>query len=76
MACVKPDGSLTALGRQVLAALAGHALEEAIQALQLPVYRVRSLARSLEEAGLVESVDGSYRLTPEGETKLAAPTED
>ena len=76
MACVKPDGSLTALGRQVLTALAGHTQEEAIAALRLPVYRVRSLARALEEVGLVKPGQEGYQLTPDGEAKLAAAAGD
>lgn len=70
MACVKPDGSLTTLGRQVLTALAGLTLEDAVLSLQLPLYRVRSLARSLEEMGLVKPEKGGYQLTPEGAAKL------
>ena len=75
MACVKPDGSLTALGRQVLSALDGHTAQDAVRALQLPVYRVRSLARALEELGLVKAIDQVYRLTPEGAVKLSLAAE-
>ncbi len=70
MACVKPDGSLTALGRQVLTALDGHTVQDAVLSLQLPVYRVRSLARALEELNLVKADEQVYQLTSEGQAKL------
>ncbi|GFK96060.1 hypothetical protein NNJEOMEG_03934 [Fundidesulfovibrio magnetotacticus] len=72
MACVKPNGELTELGRRVLDGLAVHATPEAAAAaVGLPVYRARMAARALEAAGLARGEAGRYALTPEGERRLA-----
>lgn len=71
MACLKPDGTLTETGRAALAALRVHGSEDAAaQASGLPVYRVRMLARSLMEEGLLERRDGRLVPTEFGEEKL------
>lgn len=73
MACVKPDGSLTEMGRQGLTALADHGGEEAAAlACGLPLYRVRMLARALLEEGLLEEQGGRLVPTELGRAKLAA----
>lgn len=71
MACVKPDGSLTLIGRAVLGALAERGSpEKAAETLGLPLYRVRLVARALAEKGLVVHEERGHRLTPLGEEKL------
>lgn len=73
MACVKPDGTLTELGRQGLEALAAHSsVDAASQATGIPLYRVRVLARALIDEGLLEDDGGTLRPTPLGQQKLGA----
>lgn len=71
MACVKPDGTLTELGRQGLEALTAHGnAEAASQATGIPLYRMRMLARALVDEGLMEDVAGRLQPTPLGQEKL------
>lgn len=71
VACVKPDGTLTELGRQGLEALAAHGnVDNAAAATKLPLYRVRMLARALIDEGLLEEAGGTLRPTPLGQQKL------
>jgi len=73
VACVKPDGTLTELGRQGLEALAAHGnIETAAQATGIPLYRVRMLTRALLDEGLLEDAGGTLRPTPLGQEKLKA----
>lgn len=73
VACVKPDGTLTELGRQGLEALTAHGdTESASQATGIPLYRVRVLARALIDEGLLEDAGGTLRPTPLGQEKLRA----
>ena len=85
MACVKPDGSLTALGRAVLEALVagdgggevGSAAEEIVaEAVDKPLYLIRSILRELAGYGLAEpDPDGEnrHRITDDGREKLDLP---
>ncbi|MFZ5426892.1 MAG: hypothetical protein ACOZEN_07945 [Thermodesulfobacteriota bacterium] len=74
MACVKPDGTLTEMGRQGLEALAVHGGEEAAaKASGLPLYRVRMLSRALIEEGLLEEREGRLAPTALGREKLKGP---
>ena len=71
MACVKPDGTLTELGRLGLEALTAHgSVEAAAQAAGFPLYRVRMLARALLDEGLLEEAGGRLQPTPLGQEKL------
>jgi hypothetical protein len=71
MACIKPDGSLTTLGRSVLEAVADDKGEKGIsEAVDQPVYRIRSIMRELAQAGLVESCAQWMCLTSDGWDKL------
>lgn len=76
MACVTSDGSLTPVAAQVLGALAtpdaSGAADALARAAALPVYRVRVALRELQQAGLIEEVDGTRVLTPTGREKLSA----
>lgn len=63
MACISADGTLTASARKMLEALQQPATpEEVAQATGLPLFRVRSGLRELAQAGLIEEVEGRYRL--------------
>jgi len=76
MPCVASDGSLTPVAAQVLGALAAPdasgTADAVARAAVLPLYRVRSALRDLEQAGLIEEVGGSRVLTAVGRAKLAA----
>lgn len=71
MPCVKPDGSLTVLGRLGLAALAARGTEEAAaEDIGLPLYRVRMLSRALCDEGFLEEREGRFIPTGLGQEKL------
>jgi hypothetical protein len=71
MACISPDGVLTEQATQVLRLLLpGRTLEALAEEGGLPLYRLRSSARELMQAGLVEEADGTYRTTAAGQAKL------
>ena len=58
MACLNPDGSLTTGAKAMLEVMAGPLREEEIaMRTGLPLYRIRSGLREMEQAGLV-SRDG------------------
>jgi predicted methyltransferase len=72
MACVRDDGSLSPTAKRLMKAIPEPATEEDVaMAADLPLYRVRSVARELIQAGLVEVTDGKFRLTKTGEERLA-----
>lgn len=71
MACISPDGALTESARKMLSALCNPATpEEVAQATGLPLFRVRSGLREMAQAGLLEDVEGRYRLTDAGQQRL------
>ena len=72
MACISPDGKPTASGGRMLAALKGGpcSAEEVSKSSGLPLFRVRSGLRELEQAGLTSAKGDKYELSPEGR-KLA-----
>jgi hypothetical protein len=77
VACIKPDGSLTELGRKVLEGLREHGSREAAAlSTGLPLYRIRIVARVLVEAGLVSEEQGRMQLSSSGEEKLLAKPPD
>jgi predicted transcriptional regulator len=74
MACVSPDGTLTAQARIVLAGFASpHTPEEVAATTELALFRIRSSLRELVAAGLLEQVGDAYRTTAEGQQRLAQP---
>lgn len=77
MACVNDDGSVSAVGRKVLASLEGGAtVSDAARVAALPLYRVRASLRELAGAGLAEEMgDERYALTAAGRQRLATPGE-
>jgi predicted transcriptional regulator len=68
MACISPDGKPTASGSKMLAALKGGpaSAEETAKSSGLPLFRVRSGLRELEQAGLVSAKGDNYELSPKG----------
>jgi len=71
MACIGPDGKLGNTARVLLSALGEtKTIEELSRLVDVPLFRIRSSLRELESAGLVENLDGGYRITPEGQAKL------
>ncbi len=68
MACISPDGKPTVSGGKMLVALkAGPcSAEEIAKASGLPVFRVRSGLRELEQAGLTDAKGDKYELSPKG----------
>jgi DNA-binding IclR family transcriptional regulator len=68
MACISPDGKPTASGAKMLRALKAKAgsAEEVAQKAGLPLFRVRSGLRELEQAGLVSQKGEQYQLSAKG----------
>jgi predicted transcriptional regulator len=68
MPCVSPDGKPTPSGLKLLKSLKDGALspEEAANKTGLPLFRVRSGLRELENAGFVEETSGKYGLSEKG----------
>jgi predicted transcriptional regulator len=73
MACISPDGKPTASGSRMLAALKGGpgSAEEVAKNSGLPLFRVRSGLREMEEAGLTSAKGDKYELTPQGRELIA-----
>ena len=68
MACIDPDGTLTAAGRRLLEGLAQEPLtpEGIAQSMGEPLFKVRARIRDMVEAGLIEEADGKYAATEKG----------
>lgn len=72
MACINPDGTLTAVARAVLAAAEAPATAPAIAAAAaLPLYRVRASLRELGRARLVACTSETWQRTEAGSEALA-----
>ena len=72
MPCIESSGQMTEMAVQILAAMAeGAGLDQVAEKTNLPLYRVRSAARELAEAGLVESSNEIFVLTADGRAALA-----
>ncbi len=83
MACVKPDGSLTATGLAALRTVAGQPGVPSLsvaKALGKPLFIARGILRELVTAGLLEPMAAAgsvepaaetHRATAEGEASLA-----
>lgn len=73
MACISPDGKPTVSGSKMLTALeAGPgSAEEVAQSSGLPLFRVRSGLREMEQAGLTEAKGDKYELSPKGRELIA-----
>jgi predicted transcriptional regulator len=71
MPCIESSGQMTEMAVQILAAMAeGAGLDQVAEKTNLPLYRVRSAARELVEAGLVESSNEIFVLTADGRAAL------
>jgi DNA-binding IclR family transcriptional regulator len=68
MACISPDGKPTASGAKMLRALKAKAgpAEDVAQKAGLPLFRVRSGLRDIEQAGLASATGDKYELTAKG----------
>lgn len=72
MPCIDSSGQINETARNLLAALAeSPSLVDVAEKTGLPLYRVRSGARELAEAGLVESANETYVLTEAGREAIA-----
>lgn len=75
MACIKPDGSLSAPGKAILGAmLQPTPLDRVSAGAGVPLYRVRSVIRELVDAGLAEADGEMYTVTEKGIEKLELQT--
>ncbi|WP_156921772.1 hypothetical protein [Desulfovibrio inopinatus] len=71
MACIKPDGTLTVLARDLLEAARRETDENRlVQDLSLPLYRIRSVIREMSGYGYLDSTQHGIILTDTGLEKL------
>jgi len=71
MACVNPDGTITASAKALLgAASEPMSPEELAGKIGQPLFRVRSSLRELTGAGLLEESGEKYVATEQGKAKL------
>lgn len=71
MACVNPDGTVSALARGVLEAIAaGTPTADLAAQVGRPLFQIRASLRELVEAGLLEEQDSHYTLTGAGRALL------
>ncbi len=75
MACVSPDGRPTESGLKMLNALkvGPGSAEEVAQNAGLPLFKVRSGLRELDQAGLASQKGDKYELSAKGAELLAKP---
>lgn len=72
MPCVDSSGELTDVARAILTSLTSPLpLGQVAEKTGLPLYRVRSAARELADAGLVEENDGVYVAADAGRAAIA-----
>lgn len=70
MACVNPDGTLTASAAAILQAVQTPGTPQQVaETTGLPLFRVRSGLREMVDAQLVIEREGYYRATPAGAGK-------
>ena len=71
MPCMDSSGQMTEMAGKILAALAaGAPLNEVAEKTGLPLYRVRSAARELAEAGLAQVKNETYVVTEAGRAAM------
>lgn len=69
MACVNPDGTLSASARAILKGLSTpSSAEELAKATGLPLFRIRSGLREMLAAELVRDDGGKFIVTQQGKT--------
>lgn len=72
MPCMDSRGELTEMARKILAAMdSPSSLDELAGKTGIPLYRIRSAARELVDAGLAEEKEGSYVAADAGRAALA-----
>ncbi|MCL5006159.1 MAG: hypothetical protein M1404_06460 [Acidobacteria bacterium] len=72
MPCKDSSGELTEMARKILAVMAdGVPLNEVAEKTGLPLYRIRSAARELAEAGLAQQKNETYVATEAGRAAMA-----
>jgi len=71
MACINPDGSLSAVAMLMLDyLLEPHTEQEIAQRAAQPLYRIRSSIRELKEAGMIEPAGDGWQTTEDGKFLL------
>ena len=71
MACLQSDDILSRSGALLLLTLTTPStLEHAAKKIDMPLFQVRSTARSLVQTGLLCILDDQYEITPAGIEKL------
>ena len=74
MACINPDGTISASARAALeAAELPITPSDLVKRTGFPLFKVRRIARELMEAGLLSETDQRYQITEAGADKLAHP---
>lgn len=74
MACVNPNGEITESARQILAAMEHPVPLPQVAALTgFPLYRIRSAARELAQAGLAAESHDAWQVTAEGRAAIQTP---
>ena len=67
MPCLNPNGELTEAARQILNAMEQPAaLSQVAAKTELPLYRIRSAARELVEAGFAAELGDVWQITGSG----------
>ena len=71
MACVNTNGEITDSARQILVAMTRPAsLEQVAEQTGFPLYRIRSAARELTQAGLAAEAQEGWQITESGHKTL------
>ena len=71
MACINPDGTVTASAKDMLRALSEPQSPERVAAIVVqPLFKVRSSLRELVGGGLVQEVEGKFVTSAKGLEKL------
>ena len=73
MGCINPDGTTDPVARSLLQGLqTPQSPEELAGHIGLPMYRIRSGLRDLDQAGLVEESSGKFALTAAGRARVSS----
>ena len=76
MACINPDGTLSAVARDLLRLLdRPHTAEAAASTLGLPLFRIRATVRELSRAGLIDQTEAGFSCTALGGEALVLDAE-
>ena len=77
MACLNPDGTLTAIARAVLGAVETGVIGESAlaQMADIPLWRLRASLREISAVGLIQATGEGHILTDKGREVLALSRE-